>query len=249
MTKDKAASCWIASFATLVESSASGTQHAPTFRRINEMLDGLWERGRIDLLRALRDGQLSPLQLWDAYRVGELERLPAPESLRPLDAAWRTWLDSLEVQDDVSAKDKESLETSRRYLERANARANVADLPALVEQLRGTLGKEPRRSFNLLRSAALAFLCDTLKHRIRCGWPLPPSSRSRCASVAAGIRSRRMSYARSSRSPRRTRLTRSCGAWRAPEWAQASIGAAGICKAIGFTSRAPSARVVCVTCR
>lgn len=80
-----------------------------------------------------------------------------------LDAAWRAWLDSLTLFDDPSAKHKQSLETSRRYLERANARANVADLPALFEQLRGTLGKEHRRSFNLLRSAALAFLRDTLK--------------------------------------------------------------------------------------
>lgn len=142
---------------------ASGTTHAPTFRRMDEMLDGLWERGRLDLLRAVRDGQLAPLQLWNAYRVGELERLPRPEALRPLDAAWRTWRESLDVPTDCSAKHKESLETSRRYLAKLRPNATIDELPQLVEQLRTTLGKKHRRSFNLLRSAALAFARDTLK--------------------------------------------------------------------------------------
>lgn len=57
----------------------------------------------------------------------------------------------------------ESLETSRRYLANLRPDATVDELPQLVEQLRTTLGKSHRRSFNLLRSAALAFARDTLK--------------------------------------------------------------------------------------
>lgn len=142
---------------------SSGTEHAPTFRRVNEMLDGLWERGRLDLLRAVRDGQLAPLQLWNRYRIGELERLPQPGALKSLSETMREWIEGLEVPTDCSAKHKESLETSRRYLERHRADATVDDLPQLVEELRAALGKTHRRSFNLLRSAALAFARDTLK--------------------------------------------------------------------------------------
>lgn len=142
---------------------ASGTTHAPTYRRLNEMLDGLWQRGRLDLLRAIRDGQLKPLQVWDAYRVGELHRLPSPEAMRGLDETWGAWVKGMVVPVDCSLKHKQSLETSQRYLSAARKSATVDDLPRILEQLRESLGKEHRRSFNLLRSHALAFVRDTLK--------------------------------------------------------------------------------------
>src|SRR5919199_3881821 len=94
---------------------ASGTTHLPTFRRLNEMLSGLFARGRIDLLRAIRDHTLTPLQVWDAYRVGELERLPRPEAMRPLAETMEAWIEGLQVPDDVSAKHKVSLGTSLKY--------------------------------------------------------------------------------------------------------------------------------------
>jgi hypothetical protein len=142
---------------------ASGTTHLPTWRRLDEMLTGLHERGRVDLLRSIRDGELTPLEVWDAYRVNQLERLPRADALRPLAETMRAWISSLEVPTDVSAKHKESLETSRRYFSRHAPGATVSEIARILEELRGTLGKEHRRSFNLARSAALAFVRDTLK--------------------------------------------------------------------------------------
>lgn len=52
---------------------------------------------------------------------------------------------------------------SLNYITDLKADAVVNDLPALLEQLRDTLGKEHPRSFNLARSHASAFVRATLK--------------------------------------------------------------------------------------
>jgi integrase len=103
------------------------------------------------------------LEVHAAYQRRELDSLPTAETVKPLAEAMDVWIKGLRVPEDVSAKHKGSLETSRRYLERENAKAAIADLPALLETLRDSLGKPHPRSFNLCRAAALAFVRSTLK--------------------------------------------------------------------------------------
>jgi hypothetical protein len=66
----------------------------PTFRRIDEMRTTLYAMGRLDLLRDLRNGTLSPLTIYDSYRVGALERLPRGDLMAPLHATLDRFLET-----------------------------------------------------------------------------------------------------------------------------------------------------------
>lgn len=142
---------------------ATGSLRPDVRRRMNRMLDALHEDGRLDILRAIRDGALSLTEVHHAYQRKELDSLPTADTVKPLAVAMKAWIRSLDVPADVSAKHAGSLETSRRYFERAAPKATIADLPRVLETLRGTLGREHPRSFNLARAAALAFVRATLK--------------------------------------------------------------------------------------
>lgn len=143
---------------------ATGTTNPAMRRKISRMLTALYEEGRLDVLRAIRDGKLEFLQVYDAYQRRALEELPVAATMQRLGDAMQKWTDSLLVPRDASAKHVSSLETSRRYFERENAKAMVSELPQVLEALRaGALGIKHPRSFNLARAAALAFVRATLK--------------------------------------------------------------------------------------
>jgi hypothetical protein len=138
---------------------ASGTAHAPTFRRINEMLTTLHGMGRLDVLRSIRRRELSPLVVWEAYRVGALDKLPSGATMRNLEAAMTKWREDL----DASPSHKASVKSSIKHLVAASggAHATVSELPNGVLALRTTLAKKPT-AFNRARAAALSFARDTL---------------------------------------------------------------------------------------
>ena len=140
---------------------ASGTMDPVVRKRIYRMLTALHQDARLDILRALRDGQVSFLSVLDAYTRKALHELPVGETMPVLSSAMETWIE--DADGDYSAKHLEALETSRRYFERHDATARVADLPRVLEALRKTLGAKHPRSFNLCRSSALAFARATLK--------------------------------------------------------------------------------------
>lgn len=144
---------------------ATGVFTQNAYDRISQMCDDLlaMDPPRLDILRALRDDELEFLQVYEAFRRNRLHRLPIGKTAQPLDAAMTAWIEGLAVPHEASAKHKGSLETSRRYLVGVRAGATVADLPELLEALRDALGKPHPRSFNLARSAALAFVRATLK--------------------------------------------------------------------------------------
>lgn len=132
---------------------SSGTNHLPTFRRVDEMLTTLHSMGRLDLLRAVRDGHLSPLQVYEAYRIGELERLPTVETMGPLGPALEAFCQNVTAGD----RHRSSLRTSAKHLTEAGGPAAIiADLPEALRSLRVRLGSHAR-SFNLARAAAQAF--------------------------------------------------------------------------------------------
>lgn len=145
---------------------ATGTTNPVLRRKLSRMLTALADDRRIDILRAIRDGHLSLLDVYAAYQQNALDALPTAATVRPLAAAMKNWIDGLATEGpspDCSVKHKASLETSRRYFERANPRAPIADIAAVLETLRESIGKQHPRTFNLCRSAALAFVRSTLK--------------------------------------------------------------------------------------
>lgn len=139
---------------------ASGTTHVPTFRRLNEMLTVLYQTGRLDLIRAIRDRVLAPLQVLDAYRANRLETLPTAEMLVPLKEKWTAWLDA----HDVEEKTRQGYREVAIHLDAVMTDAHtLEDLPALLATVRGTLLEAGKAAtFNRLRSGCQAFLRVTL---------------------------------------------------------------------------------------
>lgn len=142
---------------------ATGTTNPAIQRKLSRMLTALYDDGRLDILRAIRDRVLPMLQVYDAYQRRALHELPVANTLPLVAVAMTEWIESLTIPTDCSAKHAESLETSRRYFEKADPKATIADLPRVVEGLRDTLGKQHPRSFNLAKSAAQSFVRAKLK--------------------------------------------------------------------------------------
>ena len=136
---------------------ASGTSDASVFKAMGRMVLALKDRGRVDLLRALRDGVLTPRELLDAYTRDDLTTLPTVKTGRPLIETWTAWVE----KKDCSDAHKRSLAQSLRHL-KAKQDTTIAELPGLVEAARERMTKHAQ-SFRLLRSAAQAFVKATLK--------------------------------------------------------------------------------------
>lgn len=133
---------------------ASGTTHLATFNRLNEMIGGLRERGRLDVLRAIMDGVLTPLVVWDAYRVNRLDLLPSAEMLIPLLSAYDEFVGSHESGE----KHRASMYCSGLYIAtHATDKTPVTELPKILATVRGNMKGNTHRSFNLLRSHCQAF--------------------------------------------------------------------------------------------
>lgn len=141
---------------------AAGTSNPVLVAKYDRMLSAFKDDGRVDLLRAIRDGVLTFAEAYDAYRRGALHELATADAAKLLVPAYRTWVKSLNVPDDCSASHKASLATSGDYLERVRSRARIGDLVSVLGKLRLTLGSQHPRSFNLVRSHCSAFVRDTL---------------------------------------------------------------------------------------
>ena len=136
---------------------ASGTADAKVFKRIDAMLTTLYRNGRIDILQLLAAGKVAPLQVLSYYDRSELDRLPTIETMLPLDPGIFTWVETYRCGDDHRSGLNYAF---RGLLKGAKKSATIADLPALLKAARN-ISMKPRM-FNRTRSAAQAYLSDTL---------------------------------------------------------------------------------------
>lgn len=137
-----------------------GTTHKPTIRLMESMMTGLFERGRLDILRSIQDGTYSPLQVYDAYRTNDLERLPTAATLAPLRESMEKWIAKKECANSHRLSLKQSL---RHLLSCAAPSSSVDSLAPRLALLRDKLSGRHPRSFNLARAAAQAFVKSTLR--------------------------------------------------------------------------------------
>lgn len=140
---------------------ASGTLDKVVRRNILRMLRSLRDGARLDILRAIRDGQVTFLQVYDAYVRQSLHELPIGNAMPLLSVAMKAWIK--DATPDFSAKHIENHGTARKQFEKHDADARVADLPRVLEELRKSYGAKYPRSFNLYRATALSFARSTLK--------------------------------------------------------------------------------------
>src|SRR5690554_2384394 len=76
---------------------ASGTQDKREFRAINDLLSTLFQRRRLDYLRAVRDGELHLMDLLIRCReqgLAALDLLPTPQALQAIEDEWTAWVDA-----------------------------------------------------------------------------------------------------------------------------------------------------------
>lgn len=142
---------------------ASGTTdprlHADVVRTIRLLRDQYPPRWEV--LALLMRGELSPLELHDAFVRGQVDRLPTADDLRPIDGVARRWLAGLDL----------SPVTIRGYAGRLATLpvGTLGDLPRLLDAARTTaLACGKRRTFNQLFTACHQMLVQTLgaRHRL-----------------------------------------------------------------------------------
>ena len=136
---------------------ASGTNDPKLFRRMDDMLSTLYETGRWDILRAMRAGWLKPLEVWNVFRIGQLDQLPTVEHVTSLRSTVDHWLARLVVSERHKA-------SYRRLLNRMiEPKTTLRDLPALLDAFRARCeAKAQARTFNIARNGCKALLRDTV---------------------------------------------------------------------------------------
>jgi integrase len=159
---------------------ASGTGDGTTLRRLREMCRTLADAGRLDVLEAIRDGQVQPLEVWRHYRAGDWSHLPTAAHVQPLAASWKAWLPTV-----PGSRHRRDLDVAgRQLLALGPSNATLADVPALVEAFRRRCESHGySRQFNKVRDAASAFLRRVLTRQhalyqaVRAIEPLPVTPR------------------------------------------------------------------------
>jgi len=132
---------------------ASGTKDSKVLKRLKIMLDDLDQAGRTDILRAIREGHMRPLEVYASYRRFGLHRLPGPEQVKPLRGAVIEWLKSLQCSNSHRRNCGYAFDALI-----ANKNDVVADVPARLREYRKTA--KPTM-FRIARAACQAFIRDT----------------------------------------------------------------------------------------
>lgn len=150
------------SFGGLRIERASGTHDPAVLRQLKAMCHTLADAGRLDVLTAVRGGQVHVLEVWRHYRGGDWSHLPTAAHTKILVTSWAAWLATVPGQ-----RHRKDLGVAGRQLQAlARAQATLADLPALVAQFREACEqRQIGRQFNKVRDAASAFLKRTLTRR------------------------------------------------------------------------------------
>jgi hypothetical protein len=140
---------------------ASGTTDKVVRRKIVRMLKALRDAGRLDILRAIRDGHVTLLQVYDASTRNALADLPIGNTMPLLATAMKAWIE--DARPDYSAKHIENHDYAQRQFEKEDKDGARRRSAALLEALRKTYGARHPRTFNIYRASALSFARATLK--------------------------------------------------------------------------------------
>jgi hypothetical protein len=103
---------------------SSGTRDRRLFRELNKMIDQLRDYGRFDILRALREGEWTPLEIYRLYRAhGANPTAIRLERAAPLTTTIDAWLGQRERQGTLRPT---TLQMYRSCLKRVTASAGPA---------------------------------------------------------------------------------------------------------------------------
>lgn len=146
---------------SIVISERCGSKDKREVKRLNHMLDSLYSRGRLDILRSLASGALSLMQVRDAFDAHALESLPDANSIRPLREHLFAWVDTHSMAETTRAGYRSCFTSLLRFGPKV---PTVSDLPAMLEAMRASYAAEHKaQGFNGVRSAVQAYLRNTVK--------------------------------------------------------------------------------------
>lgn len=141
---------------------ASGTKSVALFDRMNRMVTRLKELRQLDVLVAMNEHRILPMDLFNLYEAGDLKSLPTGEGMQPLTVLWDTW-----VKDTQNVKTRAARRQARPLLEpHLPATPLLAHLPKGLRAFRRRMMAEGKPAqFNRVRAAVSAFLRDQLGQR------------------------------------------------------------------------------------
>lgn len=140
--------------------TATGTKDPALMRKLDRMLTNLFEANppRLDVLRAIQEGRLRPLEVYEMQLAGDLSTIPGGNGLEVLRDVWTAW-----VEDTPHPKTKTARRLALPVLEGycASTLPLVAHLPKAVRQYRAACARaETPAAFNRVRATVLAFIRD-----------------------------------------------------------------------------------------
>lgn len=142
---------------------ASGSQDLRVRADMTAFVRLLGARRRFDILDAIRMGSLSLPYAFGRYEQEGLDALPVGPALLPLIPAFEAWLEEHQADEHHRANQWSAWRKIRAH---ATAMSRLADLPALLERVRGQCVRAGTASmFNRTREAVSAFLKAAVKRR------------------------------------------------------------------------------------
>ncbi len=138
---------------------ASGIKNIKMLKKLESMLDNLWETGRIDVLRDIQNGVIHVMEAYEYWRTQEVEQIPSVATLRPLVPTISDWIERHDILDTTRKGYRDHF---KAFLNVISGESKLLDLPkSLAEYKDHCIKKETPRAFNYTRSILQAYLNHT----------------------------------------------------------------------------------------
>jgi integrase len=145
----------------IIISERCGSKDKREAKHLNSVLDSLFSRGHLGILRSLAKGTLTLMQVRDAFDAHALDSLPDENTIKPLQESLTAWLDSYNIAETTRAGYRSCFTSLLRFGPKVPA---VSDLPEMLEAMRTAYSAEHKaQGFNGVRSAIQAYLRSTVK--------------------------------------------------------------------------------------
>lgn len=140
---------------------ASGTNKVGLFNAINHMLDDMYDRGRLDDLKAIQSRHVTPMQAYNTWKSGKLVGVASVAHVTPLKETLTEYLENKQCAPDTLRGYNNCL---NQMLKKAKPTATIADLPNVLESYKRHCEKNGiSKSFNQTRAMVLGYLKKAFK--------------------------------------------------------------------------------------
>lgn len=134
---------------------ASGTVDEDTFNSIVAMMKEFHSTGKHTILKEIRDGVLTPIEVYGYYTEGKLEYLPSAATIKLIVPTVTDWIPHHSVTDTT----KKNYTFAVKRLVKLGGNGELQDIPKILKAYRHLCMEEDKsRTFNYVRTTLLAYL-------------------------------------------------------------------------------------------